>query len=133
MDSNNTLGQEGKFPQYQNQDEQYQAQLQYQQKQQQQHEAQQQQIQNQIQQQQILHQQQQTIDNQQQQRQRESINLEAVIAMMAENQTKLVEGMNRLLTKLDDRTPQPSTDSRHARQQAPHLPSTSYPSRQRQP
>lgn len=46
--------------------------------------------------------------------------------MMAENQAKLVEGMNKLLTKLDEKPTQPTiTDSRQTRQQAPHLSTTS--------
>lgn len=133
MDPNSALGHEGQFPQYQNQEEQYrfqESQLQYQQQQAQhelhqqaQHELQQQQLlqQQQQQQQEALQKQQQQESMQQQQRMRDSNNFEAAMAMMAETQNKLVESMNRLLTKFETLTPQQPTENKPARHQPPHL------------
>lgn len=129
MDPSSSSGPEGQFPQYQNSNEQQyrlqEAQHQYQQQQaQQQHDLQQQ---NQLQQQQILQQQQQL--EQQQQRQRETINFETVMTMMAESQNRLMEGMTKLLTKFETLTPQTTLDPKIERHHPPHInpiPSMSY-------
>lgn len=135
MDPNSALGHEGQFPQYQNQEEQYrfqEAQLQYQQQQAQQ--ELQQQAQQELQQQHLLQQQQQQQHEmlQQQQQMRDSNNLESVMTMMAETQAKLVEGMNRLLTKFETFTPQQPTENKPMKQPLPHLSSSANPMKTRE-
>lgn len=133
MDPSSILGQEGQFPQYQTPEEHdhYLRQQAQQIHESQQHQAQ---MQQQHMQQQAREQQAREMHQQQsKQQQQTTISLEAVIAMMAENQNKLVEGMNRLMTRLENPIlPNPilpkAQDARSTRQNPPHLSNT-----QRQP
>lgn len=129
MDPHVILGQDGLFPQHVSQEDHNQF------LQQQAQEAQQQYLQHQAQQQQQLeeHQQQQHAQllqqqiqqqrgAQQQQQQQTSTNLESIITMMMENQNKLVDGMNKLMMRLETTTTPPTVDQGPSRQAPPHIP-----------